>query len=132
MKRICVHEIIPEKSEEDCEFTISIRDSHNEKNQEQNNNKKVYEKEHEEKTDSDIYEANINNKGKKKLLVNLNRIPEKIEPFSRIINKTYVKEDPFVKNFNSEKGNRSVPVIVQIYDSTNKKVKINLIRKFIF
>lgn len=127
MKRLSVHEIIPEKSEEDCEFTISIRDSQNDKNNEHNRKSNIDENIHEEKIDTEIYELNTQNKGKNKLLIGVDKIhkpQEKTKPFNKTINKTYANEDLFSKRFNSDHGNRSVPVIIQIYDGINRKVNL--------
>lgn len=130
MKRLMsVHEIIPEKSEEDCEYTISLRDSKNDKHNELNPKPNIDDNIHEEKIDTEIYELNTHNKGKKDLLIGVDKItktPEKAKNFNKTISKAYVREDLFSKRFNSDKGNRSVPVIIQIYDGLRRKVNLKL------
>jgi len=125
MKWQNIHEIIPEKSEEDFEFTISIKNDKFDNNNDSIKKEKVLDFELEEKTEGDYLDNNKKSDGKEKqLLININKQPDKNESLNKSKNKSGFTEDSFIKKFNSEHGNRSVSIITK---SEEKRVKYNKI-----
>ncbi len=123
MKRQNIHEIIPEKSEEDIEFTISVKNERFENNSQRNKKEKIVDIEQEEQTEGDFLDNQPKEKGNKKLLINLNKLPDRNESLTKSKIITNFKEDPFIKKFNSDHGNHSVTVLSKLYDKDEKKVK---------